>query len=455
MHREETRSQNKIYTVSGFTSELKAFLEEKYPFVWIQGEISNLSKPSSGHLYFTLKDNKSQISAVIFKNLGHQLKFNLENGLQITGLARVNVYEPRGAYQLIFEFVDPKGAGALQLAFEQLKTRLSQEGLFDETHKKKLPFLPERISIITSPTGAVIHDIFNIINRRYPNIILEIVPVTVQGERSEFEICSALKMINERNIADLIIIARGGGSLEDLAPFNSESLARAVFSSDIPVVSAVGHETDYTICDFVADLRAPTPSAAAELVVPLKKDLISRINTLNNALKQRINGHVDQQRKRLFTVSEKLVDPKRKIIDMRLLTEDYTQRLIRNMKIAVSHKKESMTWRHDRLIQASPRHKNRDYKNRILHLKERMISSIKMGYYTKQTLLNELDGKLKVLSPAAILDRGYSITRTIPHARIVKDSAGVSTGQELEVILSQGSLRVAVKGMNDDGKEKF
>jgi exodeoxyribonuclease VII large subunit len=453
LYREEKQSQ--IYTVSSLTSEIKSLLEERYPFVWIQGEISNLSKPSSGHLYFTLKDSRSQISAIIFRNLAHHLKFKVENGLQVTGMARLSLYEPRGTYQVVFEFLEPKGAGALQLAFEQLKARLAQEGLFDAQHKKKIPYLPERISVITSPTGAVIHDIMNIIDRRFPSVILEVVPVKVQGDQAEQEISSAVKMLNKRGLSDLIIIARGGGSLEDLAAFNSETVARAVFSSEIPVVSAVGHETDYTICDFVADLRAPTPSAAAELVVPVKKELIAEILKLRTLLTNRMSGRIEKQKNHLIMLSKKIIDPKRRINDLRMTVEDNTQRLIRIAHKTIDHKKDLMSWRVEKLFLFNPLKKNREYKVKINHLNDgltgRMTASIQSG----RIRLNELTVKLEALSPLSILERGYSVTRTIPGMNVVTSPVGLVQDQELEVILSRGSLRVGLKGIIDHGEKEI
>jgi len=453
LYREQKQSQ--IYTVSSLTSEIKSLLEDKYPFVWIQGEISNLSKPSSGHLYFTLKDSRSQISAIIFRNLAHHLKFKLENGLQITGMARLSLYEPRGTYQLVFEFLEPKGAGALQLAFEQLKTRLAQEGLFDTEHKKKIPYLPERISVITSPTGAVIHDIMNIIDRRFPSVILEIVPVKVQGDQAEQEISSAVKMLNKRDLSDLIIIARGGGSLEDLSAFNSETVARAVFSSKIPVVSAVGHETDYTICDFVADLRAPTPSAAAELVVPVKRELISEISKLKALLINRMTDRIEAQKHHLLMISKKLIDPKRRIIDLRMTVEDFTQRLIRIIHKTIDHKKDFMSWRVEKLFLFNPLKKKREYRVKINNLNDGLTSRMTSSIQSGRIRLSELTLKLEALSPLSILERGYSVTRTIPGAKVVTSPVGLVQDQELEVILSRGSLRVGLKGIIEHGEKKF
>ncbi len=456
MYRKEDQKQsNTIYTVSSLTTEIKSLLEDKYPFVWIQGEISNLGRPSSGHIYFTLKDSRSQIAAVVFRNLAHHLKFQLENGLQITGMARLTLYEPRGAYQLVFEFIEPKGTGALQLAFEQLRNRLAQEGLFDEKIKKRLPFIPERISVITSPTGAVIHDIMNIIGRRFPDVVLEVVPVKVQGDQAEHEISSALAMLNSRRLSDLIIIARGGGSLEDLAAFNSETLARAVFSSEIPVVSAVGHETDYTICDFVSDMRAPTPSAAAELVVPVKNDLVSDVERLKTALIRRMGVILEKKKFHLLKISEKLIDPRRRIIDLRLKVDDYTQRLVRAIHKTIGQKRAYISWRSEKLTLLSPLKKNVELKNRLTRLSDELL--IRMGATIQKNRIRfgEARTKMAVLNPLAILKRGYSVTRTVPDANVVTDTRCVSQSQDLEIILAHGSLRVGVKGIIKNGEKKF
>jgi exodeoxyribonuclease VII large subunit len=273
-----------ILTVSQLTDNIKDLLEEVFGFVWVEGEVSNLRRPQSGHVYFTLKDVKSQIRAVYFRKYGspknRTADFELEEGLSVLCRARISVYPPRGDYQLIVESVEPRGVGALQKAFEQLKAKLATEGLFDEQYKKEIPFIPKRIGVVTSPTGSVIRDILNITKRRFPAADILIAPVKVQGSDAAAEIIQAISNLCAEGSVDVIIIARGGGSLEDLAPFNDESLARKIFSSTIPIVSAVGHETDFTICDFVADLRAPTPSAAAELVVPQRAELLTKIINL-------------------------------------------------------------------------------------------------------------------------------------------------------------------------------
>ena len=454
-------SQNtrKIYTVSELTSELKTLLEESFPFVWISGEISNLSTPVSGHFYFTLKDENSQIRAVMFRGQNKKLKFILEDGLSIIGLGRINLYEPRGNYQIIFEYIEPKGIGALQLGFEKLKKRLSEEGLFDDKYKSPLPFLPNKICIITSPTGAVIHDIIDIIHRRFYNIPIEIIPVKVQGDAAVQEIVSAFDIINKLAQSDggaeVVILARGGGSIEDLAAFNSEEVARAIFASKIPVISAVGHETDYTISDFVADLRAPTPSAAAELVVPLKNELKNRCDEMFKNLIARIYNNIDKLNSSLNELNNRLVDPRKNIQDFRLRIDDYINRLLKSIYNIIDKRRSQLIWMSRSLYANSP-YKHIDNLNVTLkRLNDNLLSSIDIYIQNRRSMTIVLASRLNDLSPVAILDRGYSITRTIPDAVVVRDPKTVKSGQELEVMVAKGSLICRVEGKSYNGQDKF
>lgn len=441
-----------IYTVSELTTKVKVLLEDSFPFIWICGEISNLRIPVSGHFYFTLKDEKAQINAVMFRGQNRNLKFMPEDGMSVKGIGRVSVYEPRGTYQIILEYLEPKGTGAIQLAFEQLKERLTAEGLFDEKHKKPLPFLPRKISIITSPTGAVIHDILKIVNRRFPNILIEIIPVKVQGDGSEMEIVSGLETINDRFDSDVAILARGGGSLEDLHAFNSEDVARAIFASEIPIISAVGHETDFSIADFVADLRAPTPSAAAELAVPLKSDLIKKTAELTTTLTIRLSRYIEHLQALLKEMSHRLVDPNKRIEDLRLKTDDLLSRLIRTFKINTTQQHERLEWRFDKLKSHNPLIYTKKANKELEKIYNNLLIYIRICLNKKQFLLRELDARLNTLSPNAILDRGYSITRTIPDAVIVRNPLQVEIGQDLEVMVAKGSLICRVKRKRYYGK---
>ena len=301
-----------IWTVSELTQKVKTRLEADFGEVWVEGEISNLRRPSSGHSYFTLKDDKSQIRAVIFRFMGRYLKFEPQDGMLVICRGKMSVYEPRGEYQLILDYMEPKGVGALQLAFEQLKEKLGKEGLFATDHKKPLPYLPRKIGIVTSSTGAAVRDILNVIGRRFPTMSILISPVKVQGEGSAPEIARAIDGLNLMDDIDVIIVARGGGSLEDLWSFNEECVARAIYRSSIPVVSAVGHEIDFTIADFVADLRAPTPSAAGELVVRDKGELVNFIESLSDRLRNRTLQILETEKKHSQLVMKRF--PERLIV---------------------------------------------------------------------------------------------------------------------------------------------
>jgi exodeoxyribonuclease VII large subunit len=441
----------KIYTVSELNAKIKMVLEESYPFVWISGEISNFRRPISGHVYFTLKDDASQISAVMFRGQQNQLKFVPEDGMSVTGMGRISVYEPRGTYQIILEYMEPSGIGALQIAYEKLKARLAEEGYFDEAHKKPLPFLPQRISIITSPSGAVVHDILKIIQRRFENIVIEIIPVKVQGDGAEDEIVDGLNLLNDRGNADLAILARGGGSLEDLHAFNSEPVARAIFDSQIPIVSAIGHETDFTIADFVADLRAPTPSAAAEMVLPLKMELNRRCIELTSILNSNIYKYISNLHLKLNVISEKLADPRKKIQDLQLNIDDLTARLNRRISTFLNTKQEHLGWWMDRLTVNKPLDQIKKLYEKLDDLFNNMLKSYIIYNNINKSKLRELITALHALSPMEILNRGYSITRTIPQACIVKDSDMVALNQEVEVLLAKGRLFCHVRRKSTDG----
>lgn len=274
-----------IYKVSELTSSIKIVLEDSFPGIWVEGEISNFKRHSSGHFYFTLKDDKSELKAVFFKSHNENIKFDLKDGMQVLCYGRISVYEKRGDYQLYVTRIEPKGIGALQLAFEQLKEKLFKEGFFDEAHKKPIPLLPEKIGIVTSTTGAVIRDILHVLDKRFSNVEIIINPVRVQGELAKEEISGAIEDFNKLGNVDVIIVARGGGSLEDLWAFNEEIVARAIYNSKVPIISAVGHEIDWTISDFVADLRAATPSVAAELVIAKKAELIDALDEIEKRIK--------------------------------------------------------------------------------------------------------------------------------------------------------------------------
>ncbi len=441
----QTKDFRQIFTVSTLTREIKTLIEERFPLVWISGEISNLSLPASGHAYFSLKDSNAVISGVMFRNQRRRLRFAPENGMKITGMGRLSLYEPRGSYQLIFEHLEPEGAGALQAAFEQLKKKLAQQGLFDEDRKKEIPFLPGKISIVTSPTGAVVRDIITVAKRRFPNIPLEIVPVKVQGHGADLEISRAIELINDQARSDLIILARGGGSLEDLSAFNSETLALAIFNSQLPVISAVGHETDYTIADFVADLRAPTPSAAAELALPEKRALEQRLNQLESTLVNGLYANVASLRERINELTSRLRDPKRVVDDMRFKLSDLDSRLTRQMKKKLTSSNERLDWFNHALYANSPETRVAKGRNDLNALVNRLAGSMTSILTECRGRTNGETLRLEALSPMSVLDRGYSIARKYPEKTILMDSTMTDKNETIEVILARGRLRCQVK----------
>jgi exodeoxyribonuclease VII large subunit len=447
----ETGGRKNIYTVSELNANIKVLIEKEFPFVWIFGEISNFRIPASGHFYFTLKDDASQINGVMFRGQQRNLKFEPEDGMNVTGMGRISVYELRGTYQVILEYLEPSGVGALQIALEKLKKRLATEGCFDEVHKTKLPFLPNKISIITSPSGAVVHDILHILNRRFPNLPIQIIPVKVQGEGAVEEIVAAIELLNTDKDIDVAILARGGGSLEDLQAFNSEPVARAIFASKTPIISAIGHETDYTISDFVADLRAPTPSAAAELAVPHKLKLEQRVKEVVMLLNSKIYSYFRDIKQSLTEQSKRLVDPRRKLEDSSLKVDDLTARLNRVMRHRIRHEHNNYGFWDDRLQANNPVQLTKKIKLRLEYNNNNLLNLYDIYNKSKQIKIRELTAKLQALSPVAILGRGYSITRTLPAKNVVKDISSVSVNQDLEVMLSQGRLYCRVKGKSTDG----
>ena len=340
-------------TISELTEQIKDYFELEFERVYLQGEVSNLAFPRSGHVYFNLKDPFAQISAVMFKSTAQRIKFDLESGLEVLAKGRITVYKPRGQYQLIIDSIEPLGTGALQLAFEQLKQKLHLEGLFDAEHKQALPVLPCGIGIVTSPTGAAIRDILNVLKRRFPNIPVLINPVAVQGENASREIAKAIRQLQKEAI-DLIIVARGGGSIEDLWAFNEEVVAKAIFKSKIPIISAVGHETDFTISDFVADLRAPTPSAAAELAVPLKSDLEELVQNYRDRLQYLMVQGIRGYQERLKFFKKRLRSPEWVIQSHTMKVDDLSTRLERIVKSQISEQRSFLGMIDQRLQFKSP-----------------------------------------------------------------------------------------------------
>jgi exodeoxyribonuclease VII large subunit len=445
----------RVLTVSELTARIKSLLENSFPFVWVRGEISNLRIPGSGHLYFTLKDEASQIAAVIFRNQHRQLKFKPDDGMSVIGLGRISLYEPRGSYQIILEYLEPAGVGALQIAFEQLKQRLAVAGYFDERHKKPLPFLPRKIGIVTSAAGAVVHDIITVSGRRHPGIHLEIVPVRVQGPGAEDDVSAAIELLNRRADADLIIVARGGGSLEDLQAFNSERVAMAIFNSRIPVVSAVGHETDFTIADFIADVRAPTPSAAAEISVPDRATLRQRTADITSKIARAKIVYLSKLNTKLENLASRLKDPRRKIQELWLRVDDLHSRLGRVSVVYLQRKKQELDGMRRRIQSGFPAVRVEKLKVIIETNEYKILNAITKSIVENRSGLRATTGKLESLNPSAILRRGYSVARRLPDRAVVTDPDQVRLDQPLELLVAKGTIRCNVKGTTRHGKEEL
>ena len=437
--------ERRVYTVSELTASIKAALEEGFPMVWVEGEISNLRTPGSGHAYFTLKDEGAQISAVLFRGRGRRVRFELEDGMQVLAFGGLDVYAARGQYQLVVEMMEPKGLGALQLAFEQLKRKLEAEGLFDQARKRTLPAFPRVIGIVTSPTGAAIRDMLNIIGRRFADLHILITPVRVQGDEAPGEIVRALEHLQQITNLDVIIVGRGGGSIEDLWAFNDERVARALAACRVPVISAVGHETDFTIADFVADLRAPTPSGAAELVVREKLAVIESLVELYARLKQAVTADVSARRERVdFLLRRRvLTDPARALRDLYRRLDELQGRLRLGLRSSQRHITHRVALATNALRSRNPRARIAGAGALLSQLRGRLESSAAHNMKTSRARFAEVIGRLESLSPLGVLARGYSVTR-LPSGEVVRSASQAVVGDPLEILLHQGALGARV-----------
>ena len=437
-------AEKTILTVSRLTALLRGVLEENFEQVWVQGEVSNLTFPSSGHIYFTLKDTGAQLRCVMFKGSAKNLKFRPGDGIALIARGRISVYDQRGEYQLICEYLEPAGVGALQLAFMQLKERLAQEGLFEENRKRPLPMFPRRVGVVTSPTGAAIHDILNVLKRRFASLEILLYPVRVQGEGSALEIARAIDDLNRLGLADVLIVGRGGGSLEDLWAFNEEVVARAVYRSRIPVISAVGHETDWTICDFAADLRAPTPSAAAELVIASSVELRGRMEALDHRLRLAMETRLAGMASRIDALRRSLHDPGTMLGHLAQRVDDLAGRLELALENSVARNRGQF----DRL-QAGLMHLNPV--RAVESLRQRInLLSVRSGLM----MTGKLEGlkhsfagttaRLEVLSPLKTLSRGYAIAAT-SEGKVVTDTSQLAAGDRIRLHLHRGKALCRVE----------
>ncbi|MCG3148143.1 MAG: Exodeoxyribonuclease 7 large subunit [Verrucomicrobiae bacterium] len=432
---------NQVLTVSELTRRIKSLLEGQFPAVWIEGEISNFATAPSGHCYFTLKDANAQLSAVMFRGVAGKLTFKVADGQQVVARGDISVYERRGNYQIIVTQLQPKGLGALQLAFEQLKQKLAAEGLFDPARKKPLPALPARIGVVTSPSGAAIRDFLKILGRRYPNRQVIINPVRVQGDGAAAEIAAAIDQFNALDLVDVIVVTRGGGSLEDLWAFNEEVVACAIARSQIPTISAVGHEIDFTIADFVADLRAPTPSAAAELVVRAKDELLTEIRQRQQRLDKDLRYRLSEARRRLADCV--LRQPGELVRQYQQRVDDLAHRLTNATGHILATQRSRLTTATGSLKLLTPQAFIRQLRQRLDANDRRLTMELARHRQAIRHRLGALAGKVELLSPKSTLARGYSITR-LADGRVVKSVTAVSAGTAVTTAVADGEFESVV-----------
>lgn len=435
-----------IYTVSRLNREARMVLEGSFPLIWIEGEISNLARPGSGHLYFTLKDAGAQVRCAMFRNRNQYLRFKPIDGMQVLMRVKVGLYEGRGEYQLVAEHMEEAGDGALRRAFEELKQKLAQEGLFDGQYKQAFPELPHQVGVITSPTGAAIRDILTVLERRFPALPVLLYPVPVQGEGAAEKIARAIETANEHDVCDVLIVARGGGSLEDLQSFNEEIVARAIFASRIPIVCGVGHEVDFTIADLVADQRAPTPSAAAEFVSPDQGEWQDYLIQLASRLRQQLHTRTAQLHERLRWLQQRLQQqhPGSRLNQHAQRLDELEQRLLRAQRQQQQNKQHRLEQCYARLQQHTPIHVVERLNSRYQNLRLRLQSSIstRLDHYRQRLAVPAR--ALDAVSPLATLERGYAIvTRPRDHT-VIMDAASVEVGAQVEARLHKGTLLCSV-----------
>ncbi|MBT1071448.1 exodeoxyribonuclease VII large subunit [Pelotalea chapellei] len=431
-------SEKTILTVTRLTALLRGVLEENFDHVWVQGEISNLSLPSSGHIYFSLKDSDAQLRCVVFKGAAKNIKFRPADGMALIVRGRISVYDQRGDYQLICDYLEPAGIGALQLAFVQLKDKLSKEGLFNEKRKRPLPPFPRKLGVITSPTGAAVHDILNVLKRRFSSLEILIYPVRVQGEGAGLEIARALEEMNRLNLVDVLIVGRGGGSLEDLWAFNEETLARAVYRSKIPVISAVGHETDWTICDFVADLRAPTPSAAAELVIASAEEFRLQVDAFSHRLQRAMQARLSVLDSRITSLRRLLYDPSGTIGHLSQRVDDLSERLYLALQTSTARRRELFNHCEGVLMHHSPAGQVNHLRNSLQLLANRAERHMVQHLENYKQKFSVSVAQLEVLSPLCTLTRGYSIATLMADDSVVTDAARLTEGDRLRLTFNFG-----------------
>jgi exodeoxyribonuclease VII large subunit len=438
--------ERRAWTVSELTTKIRDLFAKNFTNISVQGEISNCREAQSGHIYFTLKDDRSQVRCVFFKQQQRGIKFRPEDGLEMTVRGSLSVYEARGEYQIYVESLEPVGLGALQLAFEQLKKRLEAEGLFDPARKKPLPMLPNRIGVITSSRGAAVRDVVRILTRRFPNVHLTVYPVRVQGEEAAGEIVKALKYFNAKKMVDVLILARGGGSMEDLWPFNEESVARAIAASEIPVISGVGHETDFTIADFVADVRASTPSAAAELVVQTRREFDKHIADLRETLAGMIRYRLLELSRRVHELSARrgFRRPLDLLRQQRQRADETASRLALGLRARLQQSRRRFTAAHLRIVTFDFRVKISAFRLRFEKRTADLGIRIERQLRAKRERVEKLFLQLNERSPLNLLERGYAIA-TDAAGLVLRDAARVALGDTVALRLHRGRLTTEVR----------
>ncbi len=443
-HLEAKKALPQVYSVSTLTRDIRAIMEAAFDSIWVEGEISNFRTAASGHSYFVLKDDKAQVRCVLFKGYRAGIKFQPEDGDQVLMFGRITVYDARGEYQIIAESLEPRGLGALQKAYEQLKEKLDKEGLFNEDVKKTLPVFPWKVGVVTSPTGAAVRDIINVIRRRNSKTSVLLRPAKVQGEGSAKDIAQGIRDLNTIDGVEVIIVGRGGGSLEDLWAFNEEEVARAIFASRIPVVSAVGHEIDFTIADFVADLRAPTPSAAAELTVPVLKDILRNTQSLTEDLLEAISQKIEAYRDLLNRLMDRRFfhQPKEIFGSHIQRIDELHSRMMRSLEQGLVVNQQRLKDRKHRLVQASPKYRIQLLSEKLEGIKNRAIQNIQTQIRFHRERFDGILKNLNAVNPLAILERGYSICSK--GGKSLKSSDGVKPGDKIDIRLSKGELNCTV-----------
>ncbi|MCG7985371.1 MAG: exodeoxyribonuclease VII large subunit [Candidatus Thiodiazotropha lotti] len=441
-HPPANNSAREIFSVSRLVRETRAVLEASFPLLWVSGEISNLAQPASGHIYFSLKDEAAQVRCAMFRMKRQRLRFRPENGQQVLIRAKVSLYEARGEFQLIAEHMEPAGEGALRFAFEQLKQKLAAEGLFDTERKKPIPVPPKQLGLITSPTGAAVRDLLSVLKRRFPALPVIIYPVQVQGEDAARQIVQMLKLAEQRQECDLLILSRGGGSLEDLQAFNEEQVARAIHEAGIPVVTGIGHEIDFTIADFVADRRAATPSAAAELVTPDQLEWQQRLHAVTRRLQQNQQQRLQRLQQHFSALVKRLQiqHPKRRLQQQAQRLDELSDRLSRQFHFNLLQMHQRVDRLDTRLARQTPEQRLKRLIQQTTNLEQRLHRAVTLRLTREQTRFTQLGRDLHNLSPLNTLGRGYAIVSNPTTHAIITDTAQVELGDELQARLHKGSL---------------